>query len=166
MRVDLVICRTLVRRPCNVSHVQYATPRCVALSVRLYYTQCHRRRSLPRHQLFIDCQCCPIHTSSVQLHIIIHVVQLKLHSYNYNHDNVIRSVTHNIIPVYRNLNINVTPYHVSLLIISFQYISLLLYVKNTTITSTINQTNVTHAKTLGNHLTVIWLSLDRDKPLV
>ena len=78
---------------------QYATPRCVARSVRLYYTQCHRRRSLPRHQLFIDCQGCPIHTSSVQLHIIIHVVQLKLHSYNYNHDNVIRSVTHNIIPV-------------------------------------------------------------------
>ena len=99
VRVDLAMCRTLARRPCNVSHVQYATPRCVARSVRLYYTQCHRRRSLPRHQLFIDCQGCPIHTSSVQLHIIIHVVQLKLHSYNYNHDNVIRSGTHNIIPV-------------------------------------------------------------------
>ena len=80
VHVDLAMCRTLVRRPCNVSHVQYATPRCVARSVRLYYTQCHRRRSLPRHQLFIDCQGCPIHTSSVQLHIIIHVVQLKLHS--------------------------------------------------------------------------------------
>ena len=144
MYVDLAMCRTLTRRPCNVSHAQYATPRCVALSVRLYYTQCHRRRSLPRHQLFIDCQGCPIHTSSVQLHIIIHVVQLRLCSYNCNHDNVIRSVTHNIMPV----------------------ISLLLYVNNTTITSTINQTNVTHAKTLGNHLTVIWLSLDRDKPLV
>ena len=100
MHVDLAMCRTLVRRPCNVSHVQYTTPRCVARSVRLYYTQCHRRRSLPRHQLFIDCRGCPIHTSSVQLHIIIHVVQLKLHSYNYNHDNVIRSVTHNIIPVH------------------------------------------------------------------
>ena len=92
-------CRTLVRRPCNVSLVQYATPRCVARSVHLYYTRCHRRRSLPRHQLFIDCQGCPIHTSSVQLHIITHVVQLKFHSYNYNHDNVIRSVTHNSIPV-------------------------------------------------------------------
>ena len=157
MHVDLAMCRTLVRRPCNVSHVQYVTPRCVALSVRLYYTQCHRRRSLPRHQLFIDCQDCPIHTSSVQLQIIKHVVQLKLHSYNYNHDNVIRSVTHNIIPVYRNLNINVTPYNVSLLINSFQNISLLLYLKNTTITSTINQTNVTYARTPGNHLTVIWL---------
>ena len=99
VHVNLAMCRTLVCRPCNVSHVQYATPRCVARSVRLYYTQCHRRRSLPRHQLFIDCQGCPIHTSSVQLHIIIHVAQLKLHSYNYNHDNIIRSVTHNIIPV-------------------------------------------------------------------
>ena len=97
--VDLAMCRTLIRRPCNVSHVQYATPRCVALSVRLYYTQCHRHRSLPRHQLFIVCQGCPIHTSSVQLHIIIHVVQLRLCSYNCNHDNVIRSVTHNIMPV-------------------------------------------------------------------
>ena len=88
-----------VCRSRDVSHVHNATPRCVALSVRLYYTQCHRRRSLPRHQLFIDRQGCPIHTSSVQLHIIIHVVELKLHSYNYNHDNVIRSGTHNIIPV-------------------------------------------------------------------
>ena len=99
VHVDLAMCRTLVRRPCNVSHAQYATPRCVVRSVRLDYTQCHRRRSLPRHQLFIDCRGCPIHTSSVQLHIITHVGQLKLHSYNYNHDNVIRSVTHNIIPV-------------------------------------------------------------------
>ena len=96
-----VLYRSLVCvcRSRDVSHVQYATPRCVVRSVRLYYTQCHQRRSLPRHQLFIDCQGCPIHTSSVQLHIIIHVVQLKLHSYNYNHDNVIRSGTHNIIPV-------------------------------------------------------------------
>ena len=100
VHVDLAICRTLIRRPCNVSHVQYVTPRCVARSVRLYYyTQCHRRRSLPRHKLCIDCQGCPIHTSSVQLHIIIHVVQLRLCSYNCNHDNVIRSVTHKIMPV-------------------------------------------------------------------
>ena len=87
----------------TVPHAPHATPRCVARSVRMYYTQCHRHRSLLvyRHQLFVGCQGCPVHSSSVQLHIIIHVVQLKLHSYNlnYHHDNVIRSVTHNIIPV-------------------------------------------------------------------
>ena len=34
---------------------------------------------------------CPIHPS-VHVYVVIHVVQLKLHSYNYNHDTVIRSV--------------------------------------------------------------------------
>ena len=51
---DHVVCRTLVRRPRCVSHACSPTTLCVARSVPPYYSQCYRRRSLPRNQLFVD----------------------------------------------------------------------------------------------------------------
>ena len=67
---DPVVCRTLGCRPRDVSHAQY-------------------HRTIPSFidagdSLDINCALksgCSIHTSSVQLHIIIHVVQLKVHSH-------------------------------------------------------------------------------------
>ena len=86
---DPVVCRTLVRRPRDVSHAQY---HCTIPSVIDAGASLDINHSLTSGS--------SIHTSSVQLHILMHVVQLKLHSSNYNHINVMHSIAHNIIPVH------------------------------------------------------------------
>ena len=87
---DPVVCRTLVRRPRDVSHAQYhlTIPSVIDAGA-----------SLDINRALIS--GCSIHTSSIQLHIIKHVDQLKFNSSNYNHINIMHSITHNIIPVHR-----------------------------------------------------------------
>ena len=98
-----------LRRLRFVSHALSPTPLCVSrlfadhvvcrtLSTTVLFSvlstqEPHSTSTVRRHRLFGPHFVCTIN-------IIIHVVQLKLHSSNYNHITIMHSITHNIIPVH------------------------------------------------------------------